>query len=120
MKFKNEDGWNETVEAQSGHPYGMAVMTYAQRWAEMMEERIANGERLDDIAKETSQEADKEGITGFMYGCAVSILSQTWEHGEERRRWHNLETQIGDEGEKANKEGKTLNPALLCIGVEKK
>jgi len=34
-----------------------------------------------------------------MYGAAVAILSKVWKHGEELRRWHNLKTQIGDEGE---------------------
>ena len=50
-----------------------------------------------------------------MYGCAVSILFQVWEYGDELRRWHNLDIQIGDEGDKANKTGKVLNPALLNI-----
>ncbi len=53
---------------------------------------------------------------GFMYGTAVSILSQTWKHGEQLRRWHNKETQIGNEGDIANEKGGTLNPALLTIG----
>ena len=35
-----------------------------------------------DNAFKLSMEADEEGITGFMYGCAVSILSQCWEYGE--------------------------------------
>lgn len=51
-----------------------------------------------------------------MYGCAVSILSQVWIHGEELRRWHNLDSQIGTEGEKANESGGVLNPAVLNIG----
>jgi hypothetical protein len=59
---------------------------------------------------------DNDGITGFMYGCAVSILSKVWIHGEQLRRWHNLKTQLRDEGEKANQTGGVLNPALLCIG----
>lgn len=48
-------------------------------------------------------------------GMAVSMLVQCWEHGEQLRRWHNLETQIGDEGEKANALGGALNPAVLNI-----
>ena len=80
-----------------------------------MEEGIGDGKKLEDIAQATSHEADTEGITGFMYGCAVSLLSQAWKHGEELRRWHNLDTQIKDEGEKANESGGVLNPALLNI-----
>jgi hypothetical protein len=51
-----------------------------------------------------------------MYGAAVSVLSSCWEHGEELRRWHNLDVQIHDEGEKANETGAVLNPAIMCIG----
>jgi hypothetical protein len=43
------------------------------------------------------------------------VLASCWEHGEELRRWHNLKTQIRDEGEKANESGGVLNPALLNI-----
>lgn len=115
MKLKDEAGWKKCVENNSD-PYGKAAVDYTRRWAELMEKRIANGEKLEDIAKETSHEADTEGITGFMYGCAVSILSHAWEHGEELRRWHNLDTQIGNEGEKANETGGVLNPAMLNVG----
>ena len=98
--------------------YGLRVVTYGEEWAELMEERIEHGDTLASIANETSRKADTDGITGFMYGCAVSALSQFWVHGEELRRWHNLDTQIGDEGERANEGGGTLNPALLNIEVK--
>ena len=78
---------------------------------------MEKGEKLEDVANECSNEADTEGITGFMYGAAVSVLASCWEHGEELRRWHNLKTQIRDEGEKANESGGVLNPALLNIEV---
>ena len=55
------------------------------------------GERLAAIASECSYLADS-GITGFMYGAAVSTLARVWIHGEALRLWHNLKTQIGDEG----------------------
>jgi len=77
---------------------------------------MAGGSTLQSVAKQASFDADIEGITGFMYGAAVSVLSQTWEHGEELRRWHNIESQIGDEGVRANDTGGTLNPALLVLG----
>lgn len=77
---------------------------------------MAAGATVIDCAKAASHEADVEAITGFMYGCAVSILAKAWKHGDELRRWHNLDTQIGTEGEAANASGGTLNPALLTIG----
>lgn len=115
MKLKDPEGWQKTVD-NNQDPYGAAGVGFARRWAELMEAKIDEGKPLALIAEATSHEADTEGITGFMYGCAVSILSQVWEHGEELRRWHNLATQIGKEGERANENGGTLNPALLVIG----
>lgn len=115
MTLRDPDGWRKACEANKDG-YGGAVMTYAERWACLMETRMAKGERIADMAKATSHEADTDGITGFMYGCAVSILAQVWEHGEALRLWHNLDTQIGDEGKRANDSGGVLNPALLSIG----
>ena len=111
---KAKQDW-QTGLANNTDPYGRRCFTYAEEWANLMEARMADGESIEDCAKETSHEADTDGITGFMYGAAVSILAGCWEHGEELRRWHNLDTQIRDEGEKANEKGTTLNPALLTI-----
>ena len=114
MKLKDEAVWNENVEINKDEPYGKAVTDYAESWADLMEAQINAGAALADIAKKASHDADNEyGITGFQYGCVVSLLAQCWEHGEDLRRWHNLDTQIANEGEKANEEGGTLNPALL-------
>lgn len=111
----NRAGWKETVE-KNKDGYGSCVVRYAARWANLMETEMANGKKLKDVADKMSQKADVEGITGFMYGCAVSILAEVWKHGEELRRWHNIKTQLGKEGEKANESGGVLNPALLSVG----
>jgi len=118
MKIKNgmEKEYKEYAKNNSD-PYGNAVVRYSEIWADLMEKKIEEGIPLVDIASSTSHEADTEGITGFMYGCAVSSLAHYWIYGEELRRWHNLETQIGKEGEEANKNGGTLNPALLSMNV---
>lgn len=115
MTLKDEDGWKKACGANKDE-YGGAVMTYAERWARMMEAAISKGDKIKDVAKEYSHLADEEGITGFMYGCAVHILSQVWVRGEELRRCHNLKVQIGGEGEKANKNGGVLNTACLSLG----
>lgn len=98
-------------------PYGRAILSYASRWARIMEGQINIGRALEDCASEASHVGDNEGITGFMYGMAVSILSRVWVHGDQLRRWHNRSTQIGDEGDRANEEGGVLNPAVLIIGA---
>lgn len=115
MTLRDAEAWQKSCEANSDS-YGGAVMTYAERWARLMEARMSKGERIADIADECSHLADSEGITGFMYGCAVSILSKVWQHGEALRVWHNLKTQLHNEGERANEAGGVLNPALLSIG----
>lgn len=109
--------WKRFLEDESQNPYGFACLRYAARWANLMEARLAAGATdVASIAKEMSHEADDDGITGFMYGVSVFMLSKCWARGEELRRWHNLDTQIGDEGEKANASGGVLNPALLTTG----
>lgn len=115
--FENtkSDEWAKGL-ANNTDPYGRRCYTYAADWAHLMEAEIAKGRTVEACADETSHAADTDGITGFMYGVAVSLLSQCWAHGEALRRWHNLKTQIGHEGERANERGGVLNPALLNIG----
>jgi len=114
MNLKDAAGWGE-AKAANTDPYGGRVMSYAEDWANFMEREIAKGQTLEQCADRTSREADTDGITGFMYGAAVATLAAVWEHGDALRRWHNLKTQIGNEGEKANESGGTLNPALLNV-----
>ncbi len=117
MRFKEgtEEKYAEWY-AKNDDPYGRRCFTYAEEWAALMEAEMAAGKELKDIAQATGRSADTDGITGFMYGMAVQILSVSWEHGEELRRWHNIDTQIGDEGERANEKGSVLNPAIMTIG----
>lgn len=61
------------------------------------------------IANEASNVSDIDGISGFMYGCAVNILAQCWKYGEELRIWHNKD--YGYEGDGV------VNPAVLTVSV---
>lgn len=117
MKIKPEQqaNWEKGLE-NNKDPYGRACYDYALAWADLMEAELASGKTVAECANETSRTADTEGITGFMYSAAISILSHVWEHGEQLRVWHNLDTQLGTEGEKANASGGVLNPAVLCVG----
>ena len=116
MQVTNYEVWQSWV-TNNTDSYGKGVIDYAQRWADLMEARIAAGDDLLSCAKDTSHQADTEGITGFMYGAAVSVLVSCWCYGEQLRRWHNLDIQIHAEGEEANKrQGAVLNPALVQLG----
>lgn len=97
---------------KNSDPYGRACFTYAERWAEMLEKLIEESDKdpesiIIENAEFTSHAADTEYITGFMYGMAVSILSQCWEHGEILRKWHNKEYNYDGDG--------VVNPACLTI-----
>jgi len=56
------------------------------------------------------------GITGFMAGCVAQMVSHCHSRGEEFRKQWNIDNQIKDEGENANKGKGVLNPAILHIG----
>ena len=102
------DNW----KAKNTTPYEVAIFVYAEKWANLMEAALAEGKSIVDVADKTSHQADEEGITGFMYGAAVSILSQCWEHGEELRKWHNKEHNQPDA------KG-VVNPALVTVSLHK-
>ena len=59
-------------------------------------------------AENCSKQVDFMGITGAMYGMAVSILAKCWKHGEALRKWHNKEWGHEDT------EG-VVNPAVFTI-----
>jgi hypothetical protein len=111
MKIKAglEADFATAEENNSKDGYSACGFRYLNVWALLMEAKMAEGHALKDIAEATSREADTEGITGFMYACAVSTLAHFWEHGEELRKWHNKE--YGYEG------GGTVNPAILTVEI---
>jgi hypothetical protein len=106
LELKDVEGWNKSREANTD-PYGKAALDYAEGWAKLMQFEISKGNKLVSIAEKTSHELGFMGITGFMYGCAVNLLSQCWIYGEELRKWHNKE--YGHEGVGV------VNPAVLTI-----
>lgn len=98
---------------KNSDPYSRACFTYAERWAELLEKEIEESDKdtkevMKQYAEKYSHDADIEGITGFMFGMAVQILSLCWEYGEELRKWHNKEYDYEGEG--------VVNPAILTAG----
>ena len=110
VKRGKEADYDRFVETNSRDGYSYGVVKYMHWWADMMETEMVNGKKLTDIAEKTSHDADKEGITGFMYGCAVAALSDFWEYGEELRVWHNA--QYGHHGDGV------VNPAVFTVGAK--
>ena len=110
IKHSKEDWW-KTGLANNQDFYGLGVYTFAERWADLMENDVVHygdpEKAIAEKAKERSHEADTEGITGFQYGAAVSILSEVWEYGDILRKWHNGEYNYDGDG--------VVNPAILTV-----
>lgn len=97
----------EKGKSKNTDPYGGCVYVYAENWAKLMQAEMAQGKTLIQCAEKTSHELGYLGITGFMYGAAVSVLSSCWKHGEELRKWHNKEYDHEGKG--------VVNPAILIV-----
>lgn len=90
IELKDAEAWKKSREANTD-PYGKCCIDYAEGWAKLMQIEMANGKTLVECAEKTSYELGFFGITGFMYGAAVSTLAHCWKYGEDLRKWHNKE-----------------------------
>lgn len=121
MKLKDPAKWDAFVANNRANAYSRCVVDFARAWAEAIEARLGQNIDLADSARKTFPEVNRldlarGGITGLQYGCVVAVLAAVWEHGEALRRYHNLEIQFGDEGERANEQpGLVLDPAMIQV-----
>ncbi len=115
MQFSDEEQWKKFVKEVDTDGYGLGCLHYAKEWAEKMERMMRDGATVEQCAKKASEDADTIGINVRMYGCAVSMLAKCWKHGEELRRWHNKNEQIGTEGDLANETGGVLKSSVLNV-----
>jgi hypothetical protein len=115
MEIVDQEGYDKWKANQKGDGYGLACFDYAEGWAKLMQKEFADRDieeptviSMIAFAENCSKQVDFMGITGFMYGAAVSILAHHWKHGEALRKWHNKE--FGQE----NSDG-VVNPAIFTI-----
>ena len=108
VEFSNIEDW-ELGKSKNTDGYGACIYDYAEGWAKLMQVEMSKGKLLKDVAEKTSFEMDFLGITGFMYGASVQVLSQCWKYGEELRKWHNKEYNHEGEG--------VVNPAILTVNA---
>lgn len=117
MPIINEKDWQQWVD-KNKDPYGKACVDVAREVMRLLDERQEFNHH--EIICEADKNISTGGITGFMAGCVAQMVSRCHSRGEEFRKKWNLGTQIDSEGERANKEGGVLNPALLNLGIPKK
>lgn len=104
FECKDQEVYNEWFEANKDDPYGTAMLNFAVRWARAMQ---VNPDR--ELA---CRDADIEGITGFMYGGAVTFLTRCWTGGDDLRKWHNASYNVESDG--------VVNPAIVTLRTEDK
>ena len=108
VEFSNIKDW-ELGKSKNTDGYGACIYEYAEGWAKLMQVEISKGKLLKDVAEKTSFEMGFLGITGFMYGASVQVLSQCWKYGEDLRKWHNKEYNHEGDG--------VVNPAILTVNA---
>ena len=118
MKIKTglEADYEAYKKMNSTDPYSARVVSFGEDWAMLMEEQIANSNPIFECAESTSRQADTDGITGYMYGAAVSALSKFWEYGDVLRAWHNRKYLTEEKAAVADASGGVVNPAIITIG----
>lgn len=120
MPITNEKLWQKQVE-NNKDAYGKCCVDVAREVMRLLDESTDTINTHDLICK-ANKNIGAGSITGFMAGAVASMVSQVSQchsRGEEFRRAWNTDTQLQDEGDKANESGGTLNPALLNVEVKK-
>lgn len=102
LELKDTHAWNVFRDANTD-PYGKRCVDYARDWGRLMQVQLARGKTIAQCAGEMSTLADHDGITGFMYGAAGSILRKCWVHGDALNTWHNSGRPKQEEDDDGNK-----------------
>lgn len=70
--------------------YGESMIAYAERWARLMQLRLAANLKIEDVASRASYEVDFDGIRPLVFQRAVIELSLHWKYGREllQESWH--------------------------------
>ena len=125
IKLLEYNKWKYNNHYDDPEDYGGAVFHFLERWAEKMENYIADKPReaiipiLTYIADDCSEMVD-DGITGFQFHMAKEILGEFWEYGyelkiaysiSETKRRFNIRKEI--ESEKVREEDIESKPKII-------
>lgn len=88
IEFKSEQAkifWNDLINIG----YTVEIIKFAQKWAQHMQEELKKGNILNDIAEKSACKVAKgKDIPVYMHYCAMVILSDVWEYGDELKSWY--------------------------------
>lgn len=112
MPIIDNEKWESWVK-NNNDSYGKCCVDVSREVMRILD----NGKDFDThkIICEADANIKAGGITGFMAGCVAQMVSKCHNRGEEFRIKWNKDNGISDEGEKANKSGGVINPALLTV-----
>ena len=103
--------WKKCKEINLTDDYSKCIIDYAVLMTQFMEflHKYHNRsvEQSFDIASHYSDKI--YGVTGYMHGAAVNIISNIWKYGEEVRKYHNKTFGYDGDG--------VVNPAILTIAA---
>ena len=116
MPITDQTKWDEWVK-KNDDAYGKCCVDVARQVMKILDEEPQDFDTHEIICR-ADDEIEAGGITGFMAGAVASMVSACHSRGDEFRNQWNLDTQINNEGEKANKSGGVLNPALVNISTK--
>ena len=92
MKVKpdKEQEYNHFVETSREDFYSTKAIDYMHQLANLMEQKLSKGAKLEDIAKDISSYtaymiAEDAIYFGFIHGVAVHALYEYWVYGDELR-----------------------------------
>lgn len=88
MRYRDRALW-EAETARNQDPMGRAIAAAAERWADLMEQRLASGLSVADVARDAMFDSERghSMLTGAMWGIACQVLGWTWIHGAALVAW---------------------------------
>ncbi|HHH5745424.1 TPA: hypothetical protein ACP2BG_001758 [Listeria monocytogenes] len=89
VKFYNEEAkknW-EVVEEKNNDEYGKMIIEYAESCMNLLEKRMDEGEKLEDIWQNTLFEVEgAKNQSSYSASLAHNLIASCWVHGEEFAR----------------------------------
>jgi hypothetical protein len=86
MVLADESAWSRAKEIAKNDAMWTDILSYAERWARLMQLELSEGKNLEDVWKPTFHEADLEGMSGTTCGLAAGQLVRCWVYGSELER----------------------------------
>jgi len=108
MPIINQELWDQGVELNSEDEYGMDIIEATKNAMKILDNEDEFD--IDDVMNRVGGQ-----LSGFQAGIVSVGITECHSRGEEWRKAWNLREQIGNEGERYNREGGVINPAIMNI-----